>query len=246
MSVICINRAASVSERKRRQRVSASGRGPSQLGLRRCALQCAFLLLALPAAAATGDIVDRIVATVGQRMITLSDVKEAYRFECLLNRVPVQMLEGPRIREVAGRLIDQVLLEQEMESGRFPPAPPEDVEQRMAEIKKGFGDDQAFRRALEKYELDEARVRRRVELQARIIRFIEFRFRPGVQVDQAAIERYYRETLLPELRAKRVREIPGLEEVRERIEEVLLQERINEQFAAWMKGLRQNSAIQFR
>lgn len=215
--------------------------------MNRRALPFAILLLPLAApAAAPAEIVDRIVATVGQRMITLSDVQEAYRFECLLNRVPVQPLDGPRIREVAGRLIDQVLLEQEIESSRFPPIPPAEVDQSMAEIRKGYANGDNFRRALRNYGLEEARVRRRLELQARIFRFIEFRFRPGVQVDEAAIERYYRETLLPELRAQRVREIPGLEEVRERIEEVLVQQRINQQFAAWMKDLREHTAIQFR
>lgn len=214
--------------------------------MRRGVLEFAVLMLALLPPVAATVIVDRIVATVGQRMITLSDVQEAYRFECLLNQKPLQPLDAARIREVAGRLVDQALLEQEMESTQFPRVPPAEVDRRMAEIKKGFANNGEFHRALEQYGLDEQRVRRRAELQTNVLRFLDFRFRPGVQVDEPAIERYYRETLLPELREKGTQKIPGLEEVRDRIEEVLVQERINQQLDAWIKDLRRQATIRFR
>ncbi len=214
--------------------------------MRRAVLESALLLVVLLPPVAATEIVDRIVATVGQRMITLSDVQEAYRFECLLNQKPLQPLDAARIREVGGRLVDQALLEQEMESTQFPRVPPAEVDRRMAEIRKSFANNGEFHRALERYGLDEQRVRRRAELQTNVLRFLDFRFRPGVQVDEPAIERYYRETLLPEQRAKGAQKIPGLEEVRDQIEEVLVQERINQQFDVWLKDLRRQATIRFR
>ena len=214
--------------------------------MKRGALPTAILLLFLLPARTLAVIVDRIVATLEQRIITLSDVQEAYRFESLLDQQPLEPLDEARIRDLAERLINQALLEQEMETSRFPDVPAAEVERRMAEIQKRFGNDGAFHRVLQEYGLEEAQFRRRVELQARILRFIDFRFRPGVQVGEAAIERYYRETLLPELQAQQVRELPRLAEVSERIKEILVQRRINQRYSALIKELREQMSIRFR
>ena len=214
--------------------------------MKRGALPIALLLLMLLPTRALPVIVDRIVATLGQRIITLSDVWEDYRIESLLEQLPAEPLDEEHIRKIAERLVDQALLEQEMETSRFPEVPAAEVEQHMAEIRRGFVSNGTFQRALQEYELEEAQVRRRVALATRTLRFIDFRFRPGVQVDEAAIERYYRETLLPDLRARQVREPPSLAEVKQRIKQILVEQRINERYSGWIKDLRERMAIQFR
>ena len=214
--------------------------------MKRGALPMALLLLMLLPARALPVIVDRIVATLGQRIITLSDVWEDYRIESLLEQLPAEPLDDAYIRNIAERLVDQALLEQEMETSRFPEVPAAEMERRMAEIRRGFASNGTFQRALQEYELEEAQVRRRVALATRILRFIDFRFRLGVQVDEAAIERYYRETLLPDLRARQVRELPRLAEAKQRIEEILVEQRINQRYSSWIKDLREQMPIQFR
>lgn len=210
-------------------------------------LPFALLVLALAAPAwLPGEIVDRIVATVGDRLITLSDVQEAYRFECLMNRAAPQQLDGARVRQVADRLIEQTLLEQEMESSRFQRAGAEEINRRVAEINNAFGGEEAYRRALQDCGLEEEGLRRTLERQANIGRFIDLRFRPGVQVDEPAIERYYRDVLVPQLSARQNGKVPDLNDVRERIEEVLVQERINQEYSAWVKDLRTQTQIRFR
>ena len=214
--------------------------------MKRGALPIALLLLMLLPTQALPVIVDRIVATLGQRIITLSDVWEDYRIESLLGQLLAEPLDEEHIRKIAERLVDQVLLEQEMETSRFPEVPAAEVEQHMAEIRRGFLSNGTFPRALEEYELKETQVRRRVALATRTLRFIDFRFRPGVQVDEAAIEHYYRETLLPDLRARQLRDLPSLAEVSQRIREILVEQRINERYSSWIKDLREQMPIQFR
>ncbi len=211
-------------------------------------LVIAAFAAALGAAPAFAEIVDRIVATVGKRVITLSDVQSVHRFESLVNQLPLRPLDDARIREVALRLIDQALIEQEMAAAAGRPAsvPKTEIERQMAELRKNFAQNGDFRQALEKYGLDEQQVFGRLELQSTLARFIEARFRPGVQVDEAAIEGYYRETLLPELRAQAAREIPALDQVRDQIEEILAQQRINRDSAAWLKDLRGQTPVRFR
>lgn len=209
-------------------------------------LNSAVLFLALAPLPALAVIVDRIVATVGPRVITLSEVQETWRTERLLNHEPLRPLEARNIREVADRLIDQALIQQEMETSHFPTASVGEVDERMAELERNYGGSADFRQILRNYGVEEEAVRQRLELQVNISRFIELRFRPIVQVDAPAIERYYRETLLPQLRAQNAREIPALDEVRDRIEQVLIQQRINRESSAWIKQLREQANIVFR
>ena len=214
--------------------------------MKRRALPLALLLMALRPGVAPGEIVDRIVATVGKRVITLSEVAEAYRFERLLDQKPLQPLDPARIREVALRLIDQALLEQEMASSRITGVSRSEVERQMAAVRKSFEKNGDFHLVLQQYSLDEPRVFRRLELHANLERFIEAHFRPGVQVDERAIERYYRETLLPELGSKGVLEIPALEKVRDQIERILVEQRISSESSRWLRDLREQAQIRFR
>ena len=202
-------------------------------------------LAAWPAGAAHAEIVDRIVASVGKQIVTLSDAQEEYRVQCFLEGKALGVPDNARIREIAGRLVDQALLRQEMQGGSFPHVAPETIQAQMEEIRRRFPDQAAYRKALESYGLEEDVLRRHLQLQADAQEFIEHRFRPGAQVTAEEIERYYRQELLPELRKQHARE-PALEEVREQITALLVERHINEQWAAWMKDLRSQAEVHMR
>lgn len=206
----------------------------------------AILLVAALAVAAGAVIVDRIVATAGKRAITLSEVHEEHRLERFLSRQPVEPLDDPRIAEIADRLINQALLAQEMESARFARVHTVDVAGQIADLKQQFGGDESFRRALREYDITEEKLRAVLEFRANVNRFLEVRFRPVTQVENAAIERYYRQTLVPQLEARQVRDIPALDEVRDRIEDILVQEQIDREYAAWIKEVREQANVRFR
>jgi hypothetical protein len=61
-------------------------------------------------------------------------------------------------------------------------------------------------------------------------------------VGRRAIEEYYRDTLLPQLKQKGAKEVP-LEEVSGKIEEILAQQRLEARLAELLHDLRQQSDI---
>ena len=84
----------------------------------------------------------------------------------------------------------------------------------------------------------ESYLRRRIE----ILGFIELRFRQGIRITQEEIETYYQGTLLPQYPAGE--NPPPLEQVSSRIEEILLQQRVNELFDNWLSNLRKQGQIE--
>ena len=191
------------------------------------------------------EIVDRVVASVGTRVVTLSDVREAYAVQAMLDHKPMGPLDEQRIRSVGERLINQLLIQQEMESTRMAPMPEVERDKRRAEIIKSLGSEAAFRRGLADGGLEEARFWAVVDQQMNVFRFIDLRFRPQDAEDEQAIERYYREELAPKLRQQGA-PVPELSAVRDQIAQIVAQERINQDYAAWIKELRSQVIVRIR
>jgi len=203
-------------------------------------------LMAGPALPARAEIVDRIVATVDRQVITQSEVEESWRIERLLNQDALEPLSAEQAKQVTERLVTQALLELEMRTSRFPRAPRSEIDQRILDVQERYGGPDKFQETLDRYGLEAEAVRRRFEQIANIERFIDLRLRPMVSVDDAAIESYYQEQLLPRLKAQHGQDVPSLLQVRDQIEEVLRQRRITEELASWLKDLRTQSDVRFR
>jgi len=75
-----------------------------------------------------------------------------------------------------------------------------------------------------------------------ILSFIELRFRQGIRITPEEIDTYYRETLLPQYPSGQTP--PPLHQVSSRIEEILLQQRVNALFDSWLSNLRSQGQIQ--
>lgn len=219
-------------------------RSLDQLVLRMRRLAPLALLAAL-AAPGRAEIVDRIVAVVGNHPVTLSDVQEEHRIQCFLEGKEVSLLEPAAIKEIAGRLVNRTLMLQEMQGESFPGAPATAVDARLRETRDRYPGEAAYRAALERYGIEEEVLRRRFALESDVLRFIDYRFRSRAQVTSEDVERYYRESLLPELRKQHVRE-PALQEVRDKIAAVLVEQRVNELMAAWIQDLRGQATVRLR
>jgi hypothetical protein len=191
------------------------------------------------------EIVDRIVASAGTRVVTLSDVREAYAVQSMLDRKPMAALDEQLIRNTAERLIDQLLIQQEMESTRMAPTSEAERDRRRAEIISNLGGEAAFRRALADYGLEAARFWAVLDQQMNAFQFIDLRFRFQAADDEQAIERYYREKLAPKLREQGA-PVPELSAVRDQIAQIVAQEQINQDYAAWIKELRSQVTVRFR
>lgn len=191
------------------------------------------------------EVVDRIVATVDHQPILLSDWEVEVRYEALLNQQPLP-LSDEASRAALDRLIDQELLREQTRSYRVDDPTKIEIDLRVTEIRRQLPDgktDGTFRAALARYGLSEEEFRERVSTQLLLMHFIDMRLRPSVHIERRAIDSYYNEKLLPELRKKGENTLPSLAEVSPQIEELLSQERVDALTADWLKDLRQQSDI---
>ena len=215
-------------------------------------IHCAILLLAfiaLAGEAGAGEIVDRIMASVNQQVVLESELEVSIAYQCLANHSPCLPLGGAERDAALNRLIEQKLLQQQMRDAQ-PEFSHQQVEQRVEELKLELssgekekeGPQQLWMQALEKYGLTQADVEREVELETAVLRFVDARFRPRSRIEDASVERYYAQVLIPQLKTAGA-QVPRLEEVAGRIREVLVQQRINEELSSWLKTLREQSTI---
>ena len=75
-----------------------------------------------------------------------------------------------------------------------------------------------------------------------VLRFIEERFRMGIQVEQAEIDEYYKSTLLPAY-AKEHAQAPPEASISDRIQEILLQQRVDKLLDDWLGALRAQGSV---
>src|SRR5437868_9651093 len=173
-----------------------------------------------------GDVLDRIVATVNRQPILQSDWEEALRYECFLNQRMLTSLTPEETKAALHRLIDQTLLRQQMKAAATPQVATEaDITGRIRELRAqlpGAQDDTRWRQALAHYGLTEAAFRQHLALQLETMRFVDLKFRPAIRIDQASVEAYYKDQLLPQLQQKGRQPTPELSAVSPKIEEVLV------------------------
>jgi peptidyl-prolyl cis-trans isomerase SurA len=206
-------------------------------------------LVLLPSARAgeviAGEVIDRIVATVNGHIILQSDWDEALCYEALLNgRALNQFTEEDR-RAVLDRLIDQELLGEQMKSASFEHASESEAAARLAAARKQYPNaatDEGWRAVLSRFGLAEKDLVAHVQQQIDLMRLVDARLRPAVQIDSKTIEAYYREKFVPQLKQSGVGEVP-LADVSAKIRELLTQEKVNELMVSWLQSLRSESKV---
>lgn len=207
------------------------GRAITLLGL----LAGEGLLCAAPLPAQ--QVVDRIVARVEDDIITLSEVRELGRYQ--------QLVEGRAASDdrLIAQLLEQWIVTTEATAARYPRPTEADVDHHVEWLESQLGGPEAFRERLGQSGLSPAAVRRLVERQLYLQRYLDYKFRPAVQVDSAAIEKYYREELLPAL-AARSQAVPPLETVQDQIREVLVEREITNRATRWLEETRSRLKIE--
>lgn len=209
----------------------------------RRALQIVLICMAC-AVVSGGEIIDRIVATVNGQPILQSDWDMALRCEAFLDQRPLQFTPEAA-RGSLERLVDQELLRQQIRTFRLKAVSESDLRSRIQEIRKQVPDaasDAGWQAALSRYGITESELDERITDQLEILRFVDVRLRPTVQVDRRSVEEYYRDKLLPQLKQKGEKEVP-LVEVSPQIEEVLSQQAMDSLLTELLRDLRQQSDI---
>jgi hypothetical protein len=198
--------------------------------------------------ASTQQVIDRIVATVDRRAILQSELNEAVAFECLQSGRPMRETLDEQRREALEGLIDQEVVAAQMRASSFIPATAAEIAARVRELRDSvpaWRTDTGWHAALQTCGLTEDDVNERTAVQVNLLRYLDLRFRSQIHVDERAIENYYKNQLLPQVRQSGASE-PPLKQVSSRIEQLLTERRMNELQNQWVRSLRQQADIQVR
>ena len=202
------------------------------------------LMLAVLACAAAGEVVDRVVANVNGHVILQSDWEEAIAMEALLNGRQPDSFTSEERKAALDRLVDQELLREQVRPSES--APTDQVTARLAEIRKLHAEaatDEGWKDVLIRYGLTQAAIERRLADDLQLMRLVEARLRPSIQIDSKAVETYYQDQLLPELKKAGGKQV-ALAEVFGHIRELLAEQRLNQLLNGWLTSLRSESRIE--
>lgn len=199
---------------------------------------------------ANSVVVDRVIALVNRQVILQSDLEDETQLS-VLDPTANQNARDTR-QEALDRLISRTLIQQQIQQENVPAAAPTPAEiaARLKEIRTDLpacvradcASESGWNAFLAHHELSPARVEKYLRNRLEILSFIELRFRQGIRIAPEEVETYYRETLRPQYPAGQ--NPPPLQQVSSRIEEILLQQRVNALFDTWLSNLRSQGQIQ--
>ena len=199
------------------------------------------MALAVPSRA--GTVVDRIVTSVNGHAVLQSDWEQEIAFEALLNGRDPDTFTASERTAALDRLVDQELLREQVRPGQAAAAA--EVATRLADVRKlqpGASSDTAWQAALQRYGLTESDLEKRLSEDIQLMKLVEDRLRPSIQIDQKAVESYYKDELLPEL-AKAGSSAKPLTQVYVQIKTLLAEKKMNELLSGWLASLRSGSQI---
>lgn len=192
-------------------------------------------------------ILDRVVAIVNNDLVLQSDVDAEERFAAFH---PTSEPHPVSRDKLIDRLIDRALIFQQMALQPSPPVADTEVNAELATLRKlipkcaayhcdteegwkKFVEDQGFT-------LDEltGRWRQRIE----VLRFIEERFRMGIRIVPADVDQYYTKTIVPAYQKEKA-PAPAEGTIADRIQEILLQQRVDTLLDDWLAALRAQGSV---
>jgi hypothetical protein len=204
-------------------------------------------LLCWSAAVTRGEVLDRVAVSLGTSVITLQDLKDHLRVRAFLESTPVKA-DSDALRDAADKLIQQLLIRREMESSRYAPPDAALVEQLVQSFKQARfgGDEAAYEAGLQAAGLKDAQIREWFRWTLTVLRFVEFRFRPGVQIPAEEIREYYETQFVPQWRRRTSDPPPTYEQAERACEEILMQERIDNLLDRWISQTRTQVNIKYQ
>ncbi len=192
------------------------------------------MLLALATAAggaSAQEVVDRIVAKVESDIILMSDVQQLARYQTFLDGKPQSDAE------ILDRLIDQWIVRSEASVARFPQPSEEEINRSIERLKRSFSSPEEYEARKAQSAMSDEQIRKFVTAQLYLSNYLDSRFRPVIQIDEKAIEEFYKTRVVPRAES-RGQTPPPLDNARDFIQEALVQKAVNEQADRWLKESR--------
>ena len=210
----------------------------------------ALLLLGLAVWPLRAEIVDRILAVAGNRVITWSAALPEANYQAFREGREPPSWGSPAsaipddARQVVSRLIDQALLEQAMARSPFSAPPDEEFQDPLRELQQRFASPDAYREALARYRLTEEEVTARIGRERHLMAFVDATLRPRARISPQQIEDYYQSDFRPEWQRRQgSAPAPPLSEVQGQIEEILAEQEINRMLERWLADLRRGTSV---
>jgi len=182
-------------------------------------------MMALQIFSANAEILDRIVAVVDGKIITLSDERREREFHAILGEKPASAAD------MLNHLIDAVLIDQEILQFYEIEISDEEVEQRLREIRDFRG--------MSRSELRDLLIR-----EIRREKYFDLRFREFIRTPDSELQDYYDKVFVPEAQKQGLSPIPPFEQISEKIRQAVVAEKLKEEIEVWLEGLRRRSDIE--
>jgi len=191
----------------------------------------------------SAEIIDRIAVSVGERVITTSDLDREIRVTAFLNGVKPDFSPAAK-RAAVDRMVEQKLVERELQSSRYPTPQPGDVLPALEDFQKRFYPAPgSFEKALAEDGVTGADVRNELLWQRTLLEFVEVRFSTGVQVTDQQIADYFDQVVAPAARAAHPGQPVSLADYRGQIERTLAGRQEDTELDNWLKEARRRAEI---
>jgi len=189
------------------------------------------------AAAQATHVVDRIVAQIEGDVILQSQVREMAAFQ--------ELVEGQAESDdrLLGELIEQWVVQTEAAAAQFPQPAQTEIERELLRLTAQFGTPEAYASKLDRVGLTPAQARQVLARQIYVERYLDYKFRPSVQISSSDIADYYHKDLVPELQKKN-QPVPPQAKVDDQIRELLTQREISSLAAKWLDETKARLKIQ--
>jgi len=202
-----------------------------------------LLFLFAASAPLSAEVIDRMAISVGNQVITQSQIEEEVRVTAFLNNEKVG-LSADQKKKAAARLIEQALIKREMDLSRYPLPALSDADSALKDIQSHYPSQAAFEQALADHGITAAQLQEHLWWQLTVLRFVDYRFRPGIQISDSEVQAYYQQQV-SKWQQQGVKTVPSLSDQRAEIEEILTDQQIDENLDRWLADSRKQVPIRY-
>jgi hypothetical protein len=180
---------------------------------------------------------DPVIVRIEGSVILQSQMSKLAALQMLTQGVP-----DSRDRLIQ-ELIEQWIVMSDAKGAGFPEPSAQLVDVEEAKVTDQLGGSEAYAAKLRELGIPAEDVRQLLSRQVLIERYLDHKFRPTVQIGESDIEMYYQKEWLPALARENESAVP-LDEVQDRIREVLTQQEVRTHAAQWISGVQSHLKIE--
>ncbi len=140
-------------------------------------------------------------------------------------------------------MIEQWVVETEATASHFPQPAQSEIDRELARLMGNFASPEKYASRLNDLGLSAVQARELLSREIYVERYVDYKFRPSVQLEPADIDTYYKTELLPEL-ATKSQPAPERAAVEEQIRELLIQRGISNLTVKWLDDTKSRLKIE--